>query len=49
MELLPHAAQVTFAWLLFTGSVFAAIAFVMWGIRWVKAYRDENKHAEDTQ
>ena len=48
MDLLPEIVQLTFAWLLFFGAVFAAIAFVMWGVRWVRNYRDETKSASDT-
>ena len=48
MELLPHTAQLIFAWLIFTAAVFGVVAFVMWGFKWVRNYRDEKKSAIDT-
>ena len=48
MELLPDPVQLIFAWLIFFGALAGAVAFVMWGFRWVRNYRDEKKSAIDT-
>ena len=49
MELLPHTVQVIFAWMIFFGALAGAVAFVMWGFKWVRNYRDEKKSAIDTK
>ncbi len=48
MELLPDWAQLTFAWMIFTAAAFGVVAFVLWGFKWVRNYRDDKKSAIDT-
>ncbi len=48
MELLPDTIQLIFAWLIFFGSLAGAVAFIMWGVKWVRNYRDDKKSAIDT-
>ena len=48
MELLPHTAQLVFAWLIFFGAFAGGVAFIMWGFKWVRNYRDDKKSAIDT-
>ena len=48
MDLLPHAVQLTAAWLIFFGLVIAAVIGVLWLVKWVRNYFDTKTSAIDT-
>ena len=48
-ELLPQWAQLAAAWLTLAGLIFAALAFILWSIRWYRNYRDTKTSAIDTE